>query len=111
MTVSVLSPSYSIPLQYALLFNVSFGPPSNVTCIVRSNNRNDSISDDQIEVHVFRYQYTDTNVDVSTVIVRMSGRITGQVDCRVERFKMSGGVKLVDFNTITANMIGNDYNT
>ena len=55
-----------------------------------TNNRNDSISDDQIEVHVFRYQYTDTNVDVSTVIVRMSGRITGQVDCRVERFKMSG---------------------
>ena len=75
MTVSILSPSYSIPLQYALLFIVSYGPPSIVTCTIQGDNRNGSISDDQIEVHVSRYQYTDSEVDVSTVIVRMTGRI------------------------------------
>ena len=105
-TVSILSPSYSIPLQYALLFNVSYGPPSNVTCTIQGDNRNGSISDDQIEVHVSRYQYADHEVDVSTVIVRMTGRIDGQVNCRVDRFKMSGGVQRVDFNTTFANING-----
>ena len=106
MMVSILSPSYSIPLQYALLFNVSYGPPSIVTCTIQGDNRNGSISDDQIEVHVSRYQYTDHEVDVSTVIVRMSGRINGQVNCRVDRFKMLGGVQRVDFNTTFANING-----
>ena len=103
MTVSILSPSYSIPLQYALLFNVSYGPPSNVTCTAL----NSSISADQIEVHISRYQFNNSNVDVSTVMVRMSGRMEGQVNCRVERFKMSGGIQRVDFNTTTASMNGN----
>ena len=82
------------------------GRPSNVTGTRQSDKRNGSISDDQIEVHVSRYQYTDREVDVSTVIVRMSGRIDGQVNYRVDRFKMSGGVQRVDFNTTSANING-----
>ena len=40
------------------------------------------------------------------MIVRMTGRIDGQVNCRVDRFKMSGGVQRVDFNTTSANING-----
>ena len=51
-----------------------------------------SISDETNRSLCITISYTDREVDVSTVIVRMTGRIDGQVNCRVDRFKMSGGV-------------------
>ena len=110
-TVNLLSPSYSIPLQYSLSFNVSFGPPTNVTCIVQSDKLNSTISDDRIGVNVVKYDYNNDNnqsVDVSTVTVKMSGRIVGEMMCNVSIVPFDNGTFDAPLTSSTmANIIGN----
>ena len=113
MTVTLLSQSYIIPLEYTLSFNVSFGPPSNVNCTVWSDKKNETIPDDLIVVDISKYTYEDNSVDVSTVTVRMSERIEGLVVCTVERFQVMDRVDSTQISTTNATVNGEHitYNT
>ena len=111
--MNLLSPSYSIPLQYSLSFKVSFGPPTNVTCVVQSDRLNSTISDDRIGVNVVKYDYNDNNnqsVDVSMVTVKMSGRIVGEMMCDVSIVSFDqGNFHAPLTSSIMANIIGNSF--
>ena len=106
----MLSPSYSIPLQYSLSFKVSFGPPTNVTCRVQSDKLNSTISNDHIGVNVIKYDYNNNNnqsVDVSMVTVKMSGRIMGEMMCDVSIASFDqGNFSAPLTSSIKANIIG-----
>ena len=106
MGVSVIPPSYSIPLQYNLWFNVSFVPPSNVTCTVWSNNITETIPDDQIRVDIFDFEYMGDDFGLSTVMVKMSGRIVGRVVCNVTIILLNRGNLITRTNTSSVNLNG-----
>ena len=107
MQVSVISPSYSIPLQYNLFFNISSGPPSNVTCTILRNNTTRVIPDDQIVVETFDYEFMGQEFDLSIVTVKMSGRITGEVVCTVSIILLDKGNLETRTNTSSVNLNGN----
>ena len=106
MTVSLISQSYKIPLEYTLSFNVSLGPPSNVNCTVWSDKKNVTIPDNLIVVDIPKYTHEDDSVDVSTVTVRMSERIEGLVVCTVERVQVMGHVNSTQISTTNATVNG-----
>ena len=107
MQVSVISPSYSIPLQYNLFFNISSGPPSNVTCTVLRNNITEVIPDDQIVVETSDFEFMGQEFGLSKVMVKMSGRITGQVVCSVSVILLDNGNLATCTNTSSVNLNGN----
>ena len=107
MQVSVISPSYSIPLQYNLFFNVSSGPPSNITCTILRNNITEVIPDNQIVVEISDFEFMGIEFDLSKVMVKMSGRITGRVVCSVSIILLDNGNLATRTNTSSVNFNGN----
>ena len=107
MQVSVIPPSYLIPLRYNLYFNISSGPPSNITCTILRNNITEVIPDDQIVVETSDFEFMGQESDLSKVMVKMSGRITGRVVCSVSVILLDNGNLKTRTNTSSVNLNGN----
>ena len=74
---------------------------------------NSTISDDRIGVNVVKYDYDNDNnqsVDVSTVTVKMSGRIVEEMMCNVSIVPFDKGTFSAPLTSSTmANIIGNFF--
>ena len=73
MTLSILSPRDADPnIEYSLSFNVSFGPPSRISCTyINKNSKQCSFDGIQLSYNVIMSQYINSSQpDITRVTVR-----------------------------------------
>lgn len=88
MQLSLVSPRHANPPVFTLSFNVSFGPPTMVNCIVDGNDLNITLGDVAREVK--RIPYNGTVLpDMTEVRVTIRQRQAGAYNCTVH----TGGVE------------------
>ena len=111
MQFSLISPRDADPPEFTLTFNVSFGPPTMVTCAVDETNLNIGDRDVVREVVQTYFNETSGDPDRTKVQVTLRQRIQGNYNCTVSIGVANKTINYTHFSTgsSSANVTGMCY--